>query len=469
MHFTQLYIPREYFKLEKQYMPADVIFWLCLIFFLDPGGYLKENIRYVIPNLLTYRDTLFIIAWSTMLVVNINAFFHSLRNKFIRNYFIFALIWLSYYIIVFGYLKSQEDISLVEFMKERRIMIIRFFWVFPAYIFIKRTPLLFIKLYVGSTIIILVLNILTILTGIHLAPVIETSRYFTESTRYILRGFGLMIFTIYLSIISFFIKLRNRTRILIYTSGILMVTMIILSLTRRGLIEIVIAMFLGFFVVKRAMKMGKLLVLRKILVPTVFIIILVGLIFPSYIPATFSAIKETFIIVQTGKTSQGQTDYRVNPFANQNIIRTFLASPAFGTGYKTDWYTGAGGQEKLEGADYILLANLAMFGLVGVGLFLYFYIWIIRIIRHLFNTTEDNYLMLLGNLNTIWPVLILPLSITTLIFFHFIEYPNYFYPISVVNDGSKYFIYAGFMVGCIETLDRFIATGNILNQAEKDH
>ena len=181
----------------------------------------------------------------------------------------------------------------------------------------------------------------------------------------------------------------------------------------------------------------------------------VFLVSSDYFKATRLAIYDVYYLVVTGETSGGSVDNRLSLSGKIGIIDAIKESPFFGTGYDPSWFTGDGGENEWEGADYIFLGSLAQFGVVGLILFLPFYIMAIKIIRNLLFVIRANFSYILKESSILRPAVLVGLAASVEFIRNIIEYPNWFFPIATTAYAPRLFIYFGLLLGSLMQINKY--------------
>jgi hypothetical protein len=414
------------------------LFWFSIILYTNPGGIQQALNVFDLSGGMNFNDLL-------MPILVLCYAFTTFKSDFLDNDFnkvkIFLSFYLVYIIFIFGYFvpayKESADYSFAFALIKLRYTVYNFLLFIFIYKFAQTSISIFFSVFVFSSLIILVLFIQSLFTGINILPKSVISRGFVAIDRNLMINYGLMPLIIPIGFISIFFNKLKIQKIYIYFAFTLMILIWILSVTRRQLFGVLafmmIALLLKQYLVKRSFFDFKLL--TRLIVIFNAIILITYFAFPKYINATKSAFVETENLLFNNTLSNGLSDERLSltkPF----IIKTFKENILFGTGFDNRWRTQEGDNEGFEAADYPFLAALAMTGIAGVLVFLPIYA--------LLATTIIRDIMVLKNFQNSNSPLTLLLLLTLIIWFlfEFMQYMNYFKPVSNL---SKYdwFCYLG--------------------------
>ena len=360
---------------------ADYIFWITFIIFTNPGGILEALGEDSGDGGINMRDFLFVI----LLACYVVTFKRSDKEKDITFNSIkkYLFIFLAYFIIVFGFFvpifrETAEYTPMFFIIKNRLTFIIMFLFV-AIYKFYMRSYLIFYKVFIYSSIIIIPLFIVSIVTGFEILPVLNIRRSFTTLPRKFMVDYGLMPLLIPLGAIMLVFKFNIKYRKHIIAGFVLLFLSYILSITRRFIfgtfLVLILGLILNSYILKKPLFSLKG-ILRAILI-SVVISYGIFLSFPKYFDAGVMAFNETVHVFRYGETSSGKKDERLG-FKRVFIVNLIKKYPFFGTGFDNRWRTAEGDRQGYEAADYPLLAAIAMSGIFGIIIFLPIYIVLVK-------------------------------------------------------------------------------------------
>ena len=415
------------------YTILDYLFWILIILYTDPGGLLYNYNTNNMQGEIKIYDLIFIVLSICFIAIPKNKIV--LDKDFIRlRKYLF--IFLFYYFAIYGYvipvfiIKNHHYSFLTCFVKSRTTIYNLFIFIY-IYEFFKRSWDIFIKLFIFSSILVLMIFLFGIMTKINILPVLLWDRGFISINRNIMVSEGIMELLIPFGIVSLVFDLKIKFRSLILMGFVLMSVYFMLSLTRRSIISIfayfILAMFLMSFITNHYGVMFKHVL--KVFTVLIFIIISSYFVFPKYVEAARISIIESVDVVENGKTSNGHEDQRLGlrPF----IVQQFLKHPIWGAGFDNRW-RGSPKADKAgyEPSDYPFLAALAMFGMLGLLVYLPVYFVIIKVLKYDITYLKSKKIK--------YGSTIFLLLITFILYFtyHFFQYFNYFMGLS--NSGFFY-------------------------------
>lgn len=424
----------------------DYLFWVLFILFTNPGGIQQALGLYDFVGRINLNDFIFVIlAGCYLLVPKRNRYKDPLTKKIKR----YMIIFFVYFFIVFGYLtpifKNPDTNVIFNFIK-LRFSFYNFGLFFFVLTFWKRSWRIFLKLFIYSSIIILVLFLQSLITGIDVIPREETARGFISLNRNMLLFYGLMPLFTAIGVILLIFKFETKYKKL-FIVGFLMINIAwVLSLTRRHILGLFICFFIGyllyFYIKKHNIKNVVKPLIRSVAVFGCIIIVL-RLFFPAYLSAGINSIESAIHVIRYGKDITGKIDERLALFGRYRMVEEFKKSPLFGTGFKNIWRIQEGEELGYESSDYHFQAALAMTGMIGCLMFLPIYIILIK--------------MLFRDLKHLKKSVILPNSLALLMLLSFIlwftylmlQYINWFGPVS--NSGRHtFYILLAFYCGARE-------------------
>lgn len=420
----------------------DYLFWIILIIFTDPGGILEAFGEDSGDGGINVTDLLF----GGLLCCYVLTLFRKNTRTDIQYTKIFRLflVFLAYYFIVFGYivpeLKSPVGYSLTFVAIKSRHTIYSVLLFIMVYRFFKRSYLLFFKILLVSSFIVIILFLITFVTGIDILPLMKTSRGFIKIDRIFLFSYGLMPLLIPMGAIILTFKIDiSWKRFIIVCFGLMFLTWL-LSLTRRHILGTIIylifsLMMYNHFRGKVLLPLGKVL---RIFSYSIIILFLVGLSFPKYVDAGQKAIEQAIYVAEHGETTTGRQDNRLG--LGKNFMQKLIEKNyVYGTGFDNRWRTAEGDKEGYEAADYPFLAAIAMFGIMGMLVFLPVYIVLIKTLKRDYSFIKKNNI----NYNSFE---FFALILFVLFFsYDLLQYVNWFKPLSRSTDHDWYIYLAMYL------------------------
>lgn len=422
----------------------NYLFWILLILFTNPGGVINALNIFYISGKVNFGDLLFVALTVCYFVIPKVHTIFDIEFIRIRKY---LLIFLIYYLIVFliivPFYNENKDYSMLGNLIKSRYSVYTIVISLYMYEFFKRRWDVFLKVFLFSSIIVLILFIITVVTKINILPVGLMNRDYINIDRNLMNSEGLMPFLIPLGAVILVFNLKIRFRFLILTGFSLMSLAYVLELWRRNIAAIfiffILAILADLFITKRyTVLLNNVL---KITLLITFIAAMSYLLFPRYVDAAFVGIQKSFSVLEGRKNVQGEKDVRMTldrPFINEK----FYNHPFFGTGFDNRWRTKSGDDQGFEASDYPFLSALAMFGIVGILFFLPIYIVIVKILM-----LDFNYMRL--NNDRISKSFLFLFIMSFLLFFAFdlMQYFNYFQGASNSESCYWYFLLSLYLAG----------------------
>jgi len=428
------------------------IFWIIVVFYLDPGGYLNSNLS---PSGRTIFS--FVSLITVFLIFNFyyrNSKFNILSLEFIKGYILLMLIWMTYYFVIYyGYNNSEGFPGVFNMVLRNPNIFFKSLIVIPIAYFSTFSLNSFFRILIWSTIIIGLFFIVTTFTGINLMDTWRADRNMGSAKRSFMYGYGLINFVIPIAISIWFLKFKMNKKVLF--AALMASVIIMITVYRRdmvGVIEyIVIISIIVNYIQKKFFlhSFSKYLNLKNIVIASI-VLIMLSVYASNFLNSTTKLVMGTLgsIGLIENTESVSRTDNaRMSLTAKVGIIKAIKDNFYTGTGFDPVWMTGDGGDDKWEGSDYIFLAAFAMYGIIGLLLFLPFYIISFNIIRSILKLIRsNNRLIYIYNHHLEIPVII-GIASAAEILKNMIEYPNWFSPIGAIDYSSKYFIFFGLLLG----------------------
>lgn len=419
---------------------VDYIFWIVFIIFTNPGGILGALGETRGGGGMRVTDILFAVLFACFIIVHRKRNFQNDVNftRIIK----YLLLFLCYYLIVFTFfipvLKNTPGHSPITAYIKARHGIIDIFLVVMIYEFYLRSYMIFYKMLLYSSIIVLSLFVISVVTGVDILPIDRVNRKFIETKRLILTSYGLMPFLVPMGAVLLIFKFKFiNYRKLIYIGFSLMMITWILAIFRRhifgAVIYIIVTLFLFNYLNKKSLiPVGKFF---NIALYAIILAFIIKITFPEYADAGVAAVEETIYVMQHGESTTGKTDSRFGlgkTFIQDKISENYMV----GTGFDNRWRTSDGDASGYEATDYPFLGAVAMYGVVGLLFFLPLYIMLLKSMLQ-----DIKYLRINGFDYNSFDAYMMVLFIVYFMY-DFMQYMNWFLPLSV-NSDVKWYVFVG--------------------------
>jgi len=450
------------FRLPEYKSQIDYLFWLLIFFFTDTGGIITSlglNIR--IANLFSFVG-IFVVF---LLASNGKGLGIVLRDRLFKKLLTILFFWFILYYILW-FLVFNDDYSVISL--KSRLIKARFYYLnwllcIPTYYFIlHRGTVLFLKLFLKTSILVTTLLLITQFLGIDIVSVNTFSRGYVDVDRVSLAGsdflqLGLYFFATLLIIpVYYYSQFR---KLLIY--GAIAVLMIyVLSLTRRYYFYMILSLVLGdllsrYLFNKTIFSKGKYLIIGFV----GYLILSISL--PSYTDAIQKGVMTVF---ESDKNTYGTTKKRMELSGQIATVKLFQDNFLLGTGYMNEWYSTNKDNVKteygIEGADYIFLSTTAMYGVLGLVLFLPFYYLFYKTLFKTLKRIKRQKHIIMNNKSLVAPFIIF-ISLSLFFLTHLLSYPNWFHFIGPAYGTKELYLYVGIMFGVMARLNSLISINQI--------
>jgi len=416
----------------------DKLFWIFLFLFTDPGGFQQGYFERKLIGQINFSDIIFVIL--SVLYFLLPNKHTPANNKLLRNFLIIILIWLLYYVFVFGLFNNHNDSFTFFLIKSRYAIYTVFIAFYCANFTFRNTKLFFENLRVFSFIIFF-LFFITVITNLPITPLMVFERGFVNTDRLLMYSYSFLPYLIPIALILSFFKFPLKGKNIWILLGSLMLVTWILSLTRRHMLFTILYTFIILFL---AYKFG---VRKSILSPKLVLLILIPILFLSiffknYAGDSENLVNETISLITTGETSSGTIDKRISLTANYFIIGKFLDNQLFGTGYDYLWNTEEGDKLGYESTDYPFLATLAQFGIIGLLLFCPVYFFVYNLLIKVYKDVRNEIVFQSSIYDSI-----LFLLITSVLILNIFLFTYWFYPANINIHNFEFYVFVGMLIG----------------------
>jgi hypothetical protein len=247
-------------------------------------------------------------------------------------------------------------------------------------------------------------------------------------------------------------KFKNE-RIILF-SAFFVVVFFFLSILRREIIGIaehliILALLVNYIYKRKVLSFVWRFINVRSVAFVVITIITISIVFPKVIENIYFVAEQTYIRTVLGEGSVESTDdERVSFTAMRDMLSIIDKNMILGIGYK--------GTSLFEVCDYIFLSAFGLYGIVGLVIFLPFYIITFTIIVLFVKLIRENLTLIKQNESTFIYPIIVGLAASAEYIRNIIEYPNWFWPIAFCMYSPKYYIYFGLLVGSYYQLKKNI-------------
>jgi hypothetical protein len=250
-------------------------------------------------------------------------------------------------------------------------------------------------------------------------------------------SYGLLPILIPMGVVILVFKFRIKFRRIVIIAAILMFFVWILALMRRNIFGSFLYFVPAIILHNYLNKEGLIPVKKTVQFFFYVLVVIVALrfVFPEYYAAGIRAGEETIHIIRFGTTTTGQEDTRMG-LGKKFMQDLVLENPWFGTGFDNRWRTLDGDHSGFEATDYPFIGAVAMVGIVGLLFFLPIYVFLIK------QMVRDIRKIRLINFKVFdWDAFMIIVFLVYFIF-DFLQYMNWFLPISIIDD-KKWYVFLG--------------------------
>lgn len=426
------------------------LFWIIVLIHLDPGGFKHSYLSSTESTIVAVFEFILLLVIFRYFYKNYNL--NKLKFPFIKTYFVIILFWFVYYFLIFYGLNIRVEYPgfLVSLLRNFKFVFSAII-VLPIAYFTSFSVLDFLRYFVITSLIIGVAFLLSVFTPIDIIPTWSGTREAGGNlTRIFMYGYGIIFFIGPVFIAAFYLK--SRMNLKVYISFGVLLAIVLLTIYRREMIALIehlliisflIVFIQGKFILK---SFSKILNVKTILILG-FALFIIYVFVPGLLETGVRLTTDTLVdLGLIDAPDRRVEDVRLSLSGKQGIISAFYNNFMLGTGFHPDWFSGDGGLNQWEGADYIFLASIAMYGIVGILLFFPFYLLVGAVIMTFLKLAKKYYKHFYKDKES-FLLLIVGIAASSEFIKNIIEYPNWFYPIGAVPDRGKYFIYFGLLLG----------------------
>ena len=365
----------------------DFFFWLFLILLLDPTGYFTIYFDKESWGGIFYQDILFPLVFLPVLSPKVDKS-GIWKDKFFKAVLIAETVFFFYHLIVYGYIVPQNNFNdyVRYFLIRWRMSIFGWLILIPVYIMAKRKMSVFVDTLVVVTVVVFTIFFIQLLTGLDIFPIMQFERYKGSGImRYSLFSTGLADYTIPLALFVFLLNIPYKYKKLLYVAAALVFVSIIISLTKSVYVSLFAYIFTVFFLMFKLFHYPVPTLFRRGIFFSSILVVSLLITFPQYLDYSIRLGQDIYLFLTGNPYTSGVKEARLENQvpAHLGIIRQ---SPFFGAGADVaDEYISL----KYEKSDYEIsdlpvTGHLAYFGIVGILVYIMFYVQIIKAMRKLY-------------------------------------------------------------------------------------
>lgn len=404
------------------------------------GEYFEKNYM-GFPNYFSFQDfglVLAFIAGSSIAKISKITFPKELnRLLIILVVFVFYQILFS---IIINLNLTENPGRIIHEIAIHKWRIFSIFICVPAYYVYNYNSKTVYNYIVVISFLILVSFFVTLFTPLKLVETKTLMRgYVFGAERIWFENWGYIQFTIIMSLIVLFLKIKDGKKFFLYSSSIMVLLATLITMTRGTIIHTIGSILLSIFIIAKYYNIKVSRTFFYTVIITFLSISALIIIFPNYLILIFEVFNLTYLEL-TGQIRRGMTQSRTE-FELVTLMPLYLDSFFFGTGFLREYFDAYGTQHELGLADFAILGNLALYGTFGFIIFLlrYFYIHkviikTLKIVKDIRVTHDNKYEIVLGLLAII--------SFYTWILFRFHNFS-----MELVYDAVNFGLWIGFIYG----------------------
>jgi len=307
-----------------------------------------------------------------------------------------------YFVLVYGFIVPQINgrSDFITFLIKSRTYFMAFLLIRPIYFFVKFGMEVQFKFVIYLAAICLTIYFISLISGLKLIPIAMGDRYINSGImRITLWSYGLFDWVLNLAFIVFLLKIKVKNKKLLFYSGLLMAFTIVLTLTRRELLDRVFSLFIVLILVKYLLGSHRKIQIIKLFLPLAIVIGLLGITFPKYIGYVNNEYKSVESLTKTGKDMAGNEDYRFAGTGDVVLMKKLIRENLFfGVGFTRysleDLSNLRDSNNPLAGlyagGELPYLGSIGKMGIFGLLMFLPVYILILNMSLKLYRIIKNN-------------------------------------------------------------------------------
>ena len=444
----------------------DISFWILINLYFDPGGYFTIFLGGDAFGRINISDL--VIVGIIMCLLVIKPQIRTIKsNKLFRKFIIAFLIFAIYYFFVYGWLTPyiHNDLDYLTFVLKNRIFVYGFIILIAVYLFSIRSLKYFYYTTLFFCVVSLSLFFISLFTGLGLAPVTRMLRYpESEMIRIGMGGYGLFDMLFPISVIAYLlsrrIKVKLRYKEWLYFSGILMVLVLLLTLSRRTILDIPATILIIILIISYLYRSNKIKLLSKFIIPSIIVLIILSFTFQVYVSYISIITRDTFQLITTGADTRGIGDYRVSGTADLAAVKNYIQDNIWiGSGYSYVRSNEAGTAfisarglffaSMEDAATEVPIYNLLFaYGIIGALLILRLYYFVFQLLVRFIKTLRQNilyeYINPITLIFSIYIIFVIISKLTTKIYSLGADFGNYGFSSIAIILGIGFALYEKF-------------------------
>ena len=322
----------------------DLSFWLIISLYFDPGNYISNVLGNYLGR-IDYQDIL--ILFVVILIIKIKGKHRYIQNNILlKQFYFFFIIFFLYHVFVYGIIIPfiKDDLNINMFFLKNRRYFYGIIIMYGGYLYSLRGLKYLYLTILFTALVTLSFFWLSIISGVHFIEYISFGRYYKSSImRITLNSYGIFDLVFPLSLIVLFLSKRREITIpykrLLYFVGILMLLTLLITLSRRVILDIAGTFLIFIYLISKISKVSMFNISYKTIRLAFFSIIFLFLIKPNYINYVKKVSEDIYLLITTGKDTEGQGEDRMSGGGiYQDLFPEIEKNIIFGTGYSyTEW------------------------------------------------------------------------------------------------------------------------------------
>lgn len=353
----------------------DHLFWIVIVLLFDPTGHLTVYFGKEALSGFYYRDFLFALAFTPFLAPGVNKK-ELLSFKPLWVLLGVQILFLLYHVFIFGYWQPGRGWGYVfrYVLIRERMTVFGFLLIIPVFMMARRKLSVFVDVLVVTSLIVYLLYFISVISGVELLPLWQAERYRgTGILRYLMFSSGLSDMLVPLSFFILARKIDYRYRNFLFIATLLMLLAVMLSLTKSSYINVAGLVVASLFLYYRFYRTSFHGVMAMLPGPGLALLLLMWVVFPEYPRLVWRQVADLWLFISGDAYTSGVVEGRlVNQWpAHLSLINQ---RPWFGTGAGfSDFFSLRFHPSDYEVTDLPITGHLAMYGVVGLGIYSLFY------------------------------------------------------------------------------------------------
>jgi hypothetical protein len=419
---------------------------LCVLIVISPNGMFSQDVFGFSISIFRFKDIFFFFSFVFPFLP-----YHKniVLGRGIRKLIPFLIVFTGYqvFVSIVYKLNITDPLELVKALEYYKFWIFGIYLLIPTYIIIRLEADLFLTTVVNLAIIFAMMVLISVYTPYKFINFSTEERISgSGAMRMMLQNAELFKLIIFIAVGIYFISFSRKYFTIL--AGLLTFAIPVIGMYRLEMTYTICTMLIVIYFIFRYYN-ANLFKFTNLIFSLVGILMIFLIVFPSFAEGLYNTFVTTFSELR-GDTAQGTTQTRtIIELPNQLLLIQF--NPFSGVGFRNEWWMNYDNNMDWGLSDIPITATLAMYGIVGMGIY---YSRFFIIIRDVFRTNKfiSRNIFLLNPLDDLKLITIFSLGayFITMISFRFFYIS---WELSLIRLQAEFGIYIGLFYGLVDNLE----------------